>query len=249
MEVLFLFILGLCVGSFVNVLADRLPKGEDVLVSRSHCDYCKKILSWNELVPILSYVVQHRRCRHCHKLLSCQYPIIELFTGLGFVVIGYMAGASTVTLVSSLILFSMSVVILVADLKYFIIPDATLVVMGLVGLFFLTTLPLQEVKVHVFSAVMAFVGFLLLYLFTKRKGMGFGDVKLAGVLGLLLGFPNIIIALYTAFLTGAMVGVILMIVGKAKMKTKMPFGPFLILGMAVSFLYGLPIYTWWLKLL
>lgn len=249
MELVFLFLIGLCVGSFCNVLAERLPRGEDVLASRSHCDFCKKILFWYELIPFVSFILQKGRCRRCHKPLSYQYPLIELFMGLGFVVIGFMAGAPTVTLVSSLMLFSMSVVILVADLKYFIIPDAALVVMGLVGLFFLTTLPFQEIKMHLLSAMGAFVGFYMLYKITKEKGMGFGDVKLAGVLGLLLGFPNIIIALYTAFLTGAMVGVILMIAGKAKMKTKMPFGPFLILGMVVSFLYGLPIYTWWMKLL
>lgn len=249
MEMIFLFILGLCVGSFVNVLSDRLPNGEDVLVSRSHCDYCKKILSWYELVPILSYVIQKRRCRHCHKVLSFQYPFVELFTGLGFVVIALVFGMYSSLFVALSVVFTMSMVILVADFKYFIIPDVTLIVMGIVGLFSLTTLPFQEVRAHLLSAVAAFVGFLLLYLLTKQKGMGFGDVKLAGVLGLLLGFPNLVIALYTAFLTGAIVGVILMIVGKAKMKTKLPFGPFLILGMFVAFLYGLPIYNWWLKLL
>ena len=237
MELIFLFLVGLCVGSFVNVLADRLPNGEDVLVSRSHCDYCKKVLSWYELIPILSYIVQKRRCRHCHKVLSFQYPFIELITGLGFVAIALMFSMYTGLFVALSVVFTMSMVILVADFKYFIIPDATLVVMGLVGLCSLFALPFQEVKIHVLSAVLAFVGFLLLYFFTKRKGMGFGDVKLAGVLGLLLGFPSLVIALYTAFLTGAMVGVILMIAGKAKMKTKMPFGPFLIIGMVVAF-YG-----------
>lgn len=249
MELIFLFLVGLCVGSFVNVLADRLPNGEDVLVSRSHCDFCKKILSWYELIPLFSYVVQKRRCRHCHKVLSFQYPFIELITGLGFVAIAMMFGIYTEAFLALSVVFTMSVVILVADFKYFIIPDVTLIVMGLVGLFSLTTLPFQEVRAHLLSAVAAFVGFLLLYLLTKRKGMGFGDVKLASVLGLLLGFPNLVIALYTAFLTGAMVGVILMIVGKAKMKTKMPFGPFLILGMVVAFLWGLPIYNWWMKFL
>ena len=249
MELIFLFFVGLCVGSFVNVLADRLPMGEDVLVSRSHCDYCKKILSWYELIPVLSYILLQRRCRHCHKVLSFQYPFIELITGIGFVAIALMFGMYTGLFVALSVVFAMSLVILVADFKYFIIPDVTLLVMGLVGLFALTTLPFQDVKIHLLSAVLSFVGFLFLYLFTKRKGMGFGDVKLAGVMGLLLGFPNIIIALYTAFLTGAMVGVILMIVGKAKMKTKVPFGPFLIIGMVVSFVYGLPIYNWWMKLL
>ena len=249
MELLFLFLIGLCIGSFCNVLADRLPRGEDVLVSRSHCDFCKKTLFWYELIPVFSFLVQKARCRKCHKKLSFHYPLIELSMGIGFVVIGFMAGPSVVTLVPSLILFSMSVVILVADLKYFIIPDVTLVVMGLVGLFFLTTLPSHEAMIHVVSALATYIGFYMLYKITKEKGMGFGDVKLAGVLGLLLGFPNTVISLYTAFLTGALAGVILMIIGKAKLKTKIPFGPFLLLGAYVSLCWGSRIWQWWIQLL
>lgn len=249
MELILLFLIGLCFGSFCTVLADRLPKGEDVLMSRSHCDFCKKTLSWYELVPLLSFLIQKGRCRTCHKTLSYLYPLIEFLMGLGFVGIGMIAGQSLFSLIAGLTLFSMGVVILVADLKYFIIPDVTLVVMALVGLVHVFTLPFQEVKIHIGSAACAFIGFYTLYILTKRKGIGFGDVKLAGVLGLLLGFPNLIIALYTAFLTGAIVGVILMILGIAKMKTKVPFGPFLLFGAVVSFFWGASLWQWWMQLL
>ncbi|MEK7577031.1 MAG: prepilin peptidase [Patescibacteria group bacterium] len=231
MDMLFLFLVGLCVGSFCNVLAKRLPRGEDVLVTRSHCDFCKKTLAWYELIPLFSFFLQARRCRHCHKKLSFRYPLIELIFGCVFVLIGW-----NMTLLA---LFSMSMVIVLADLEYFIIPDVTLVVIGLVALTMHPTLA------HFYSALGAFIGFYFLYILTKRKGMGFGDVKLVGVLGLLLGFPNIVVSLYVAFLTGAIVGVILMIGGKAKMKTKVPFGPFLILGALISYLYGATIWQWW----
>ncbi len=250
MELILLFLIGLCIGSFGNLLADRLPRGEDVLVSRSHCDSCKKNLSWYELIPLFSFLIQQRRCRKCHALLSWKYPLIELCMGLGFVGVGMIVGFGHLpTLLVGLLLFSMSVVIIVSDLNYFLIPDVTLVVMGLVGLYVLTTLPYQEVKTHLLSALAAFLGFYFLYIGTKEKGMGFGDVKLAGVLGLLLGFPNLVICLYTAFLTGAIVGVILMIGGKAKMKTKVPFGPFLLFGAFVSTVWGASLWRGWLHLL
>ena len=232
-------------GSFCNVLAERLPRGEDVLVTRSHCDFCKKPLSWYELIPLFSFLIQNRRCRHCHKPLSFQYPLIELVTAIGFVMIALEGVTSLPLLIGSLLIFSMCVVIMVADLKYFIIPDVTLIIMGLVGLGFLTTLVPSEIIMHVLSGVLSSLGFYLLYVCTKRKGMGFGDVKLVGVLGLLLGFPNTIIALYTAFLTGAIAGVILMMRGKAKMKTAIPFGPFLLIGALVAWAWGPHIWTWW----
>lgn len=222
-------------GSFCNVLIDRLPHGEDVLVSRSHCDYCKKTLSWYELIPLFSFLLLRGRCNHCHKKLSFQYPLIELIVGIGFVMIGWNTLA--------LILFSTSVVIIVTDYKYFIIPDVVLFLMGLVGIVLYPNI------YHVVSALAAYSLFYVLFRVTKEKGMGFGDVKLSGVLGLLLGFPKIVIALYVAFLTGALVGVILLLVGKAKMKTKVPFGPFLILGALVSLLWGDLLYQWWLTML
>src|SRR5690349_9078045 len=82
-----LFIIGIFVGSFLNVLADRLPRGESVLWGRSHCDFCKKTLRWYELVPLFSYLLQNGRCRRCHKKLSVQYPLMELVTGVSFVIL------------------------------------------------------------------------------------------------------------------------------------------------------------------
>lgn len=250
MELFFLFLIGLCVGSFCNVLVDRLPHGEDVLVTRSHCDFCHMELSWYELIPLVSFFLQRMRCRHCHKILSWQYPLVELLTAAGFVGISLIWGGQSIAVfIGSLIVYAMSVVLLVTDLKYFLIPDVTLVIIGIVGLAQLTLLPYALVVTHLGSALVAFLGFYILYRGTKGKGMGFGDVKLAGVLGLLLGFPSIIIALYTAFLTGAVVGVILMILGKATMKTKVPFGPFLILGWFVAAVWGMPLWAMWLNIL
>jgi leader peptidase (prepilin peptidase)/N-methyltransferase len=226
---IFIFIIGLCVGSFVNVLIDRLPKGEDVFGGRSRCDYCKKNLRWFELIPILSFFTQSGRCLRCHKKLSFQYPIIELVVGIGFVFL--------FPSIPELLIFLSLLVIFVADLKYEIIPDS-MVVFGLLG----SMLRGTNYWIWGFGAA-AF--FLFLFLITRGRGMGFGDVKLVFLLGLMLGFPNIVIALYAAFLTGAAVGIILMLGGKKTLKSHVPFGPFLILGTVFALLYGNQAIQWW----
>ena len=219
MERLLAFFIGLCVGSFLNVLADRLPRGENVLCGRSRCDHCKKTLRWYELIPIVSFLIQAGRCRRCHKRLSAQYPVIELATGIGF------------TLLHSFpfyLLFISLLVIFVADLKYQIIPDS-MIVLGVLGALW--------VGVHLIPAIGSFAFLYCVWAVTRGRGIGFGDVKFALLMGLLLGFPGVVIAFYVAFLTGACVGVILMIARYKTWKSKIAFGPFLVLGTVVALIW------------
>ncbi len=241
MEYLILFILGLAVGSFLNVLIDRLPKGEDIFLSRSHCDHCHKSLRWFELVPVVSYLIQAGRCRRCHHLLSLQYPIVEISTGIIFVLIDIFFAKY---LVFGSVLASSLLVIFVADLKYQIIPDSMLV-LGLVSSLFLPVFSLS----HFLSAVVSAIFFYLLYLITKHRGMGFGDVKLTFLLGLLLGWQLTLVAFYVAFLTGAITGVILILVRNKSLKSKIAFGPFLIFGTVVALVWGQKIIIFWNSLL
>jgi leader peptidase (prepilin peptidase) / N-methyltransferase len=227
MIVVFLFVLGLLVGSFVNVLIDRLPNGENVLWGRSRCDYCKKTLRWYELIPVVSYVGQLGKCRRCHKKLSVQYPVIELITGIGF--------ASLHSLPFS-ILFVSLLVIFVADLKYQIIPDS-MIVLGILGTLW--------TGFHLIPAIGSFAFLYLLWIITRRRGIGFGDVKFALLMGALLGFPGVIIAFYVAFLTGAFVAVILMLARYKTWKSKIAFGPFLAAGTVVAFIWQQQLLTLW----
>lgn len=238
MTVLFIFLIGLCVGSFLNVLIDRLPKGENVLVGRSHCDFCKKTLRWYELVPLFSFLMQLGGCRRCHANLSIQYPLVEFITGVGFVFFYQVLDYPLLTLFAYWIIFSALLVVFMADLKYQIIPDS-MVVAGIIGAILRFTSLTKEFSLAGFAPYLLSAGgaagfFFLLWVITRGRGMGFGDVKLAFLLGLLLGFPSIIIALYVAFLTGAVVGVILIVKGKKSLKTKVAFGPFLIIGFIVA---------------
>lgn len=227
-------LLGICVGSFLNVLIDRLPRGKNVITGRSVCDHCRKTLRWFELIPLLSWALQGGRCRRCHKKLSWQYPIVELATAAGFIFIPP----------SYWIILSSLLVIFVADLKYQIIPDSMIVVgvIGVIG-------AIGVIGENILAGVGASVFFLFLWLVTHGRAMGLGDVKFAFLMGLLLGFPGVIVACYLAFLTGAGMGVILILLRKKGLKSKIAFGPFLILGTCVTLVWGPQIIEWWRRLL
>ncbi|MEK7592269.1 MAG: prepilin peptidase [Patescibacteria group bacterium] len=241
---IFVFLFGLVFGSFANVLIDR---GDDisVLTDRSHCDFCKKNLSWFELIPIFSFVFQRGRCNTCKKKLSIQYPLVELVMGLAFLLVySLFALQSDFSLVFYLLLTFAFVVLFIADLKYYILPDSMIVLslFCIIAIYFLS--PVNPLP-YLISAIGAGGFFFCLWLITKGRGMGFGDVKLACVMGLLLGYPKIIVALYIAFLTGALYGVILILGKKKTLKSAVAFGPFLLFGLALSVYFGDRIIQLW----
>lgn len=240
MDLIAVFILGIFIGSFLNVLIDRLPREESVIKGRSHCEKCKKVLRWHDLIPLVSFIFLKGKCRHCHIPLSFYYPIIEITTGLMFVLALNISGLTNyLSLIYYLILFSALVVVFFTDLKYGIIPDVILLSFAIVTAIYLFLNSSSLIINHLLSAGGACLFFLFLFLITKGKGMGFGDVKFAFLMGLILGFPKIIVSLYVAFLTGAIIGCILIMWKKKKVfGTSIPFGPFLAIGVLVAILYG-----------
>lgn len=271
MLLLFIFIIGLFVGSFLNVLADRLPRGEAVIKGRSRCEKCKKTLKWYDLIPLLSFIFLKGRCRYCKARLSFYYPTIEFVTGVLFAIAAYYILNNfqflilnfysifnfkfLFTLFYYLFIVSSLIVVFFADLKYGIIPDKivfpTIVIVSLylfINHSSLTRLQMPsaladggQVLNHLLSAASAGLFFLLLSLIKIRKhsAMGFGDVKFAFLMGLVLGFPNIVVSLYVAFLTGAIVGIILIIWRKKKLEgATISFGPFLVLGTFAALFWG-----------
>ena len=240
-----LFIFGLCVGSFLNVLADRLPREESVVKGRSHCEKCRKELTWRDLIPLVSFVFLKGKCRYCRIRLSLYYPTVELTTGVMFVLaffhvefkiydLGFM-----ISLAYYLFIVSSLVVVFFTDLKYGIIPDKVIFPAALVSLLYLFINPNSLILNHLLSAGGAGLFFLFLFLITRGKGMGFGDVKFAFLMGLVLGFPDVVVSLYIAFLTGAIVGCILIVWRKRRLKgTSIAFGPFLVLGTFLAMFWG-----------
>ncbi len=257
MLLIFVFLIGLFVGSFLNVLADRLPREESVIKGRSHCEKCKKELTWYDLIPLLSFVFLRGKCRYCKAKLSFYYPVVELTTGILsvitaiFILNGFQffplrqgfAGQAisnfqlSISLIYYLFIVSSLIVIFFADLKYGIIPDK--IVFPAIIISFLYLILNTNYLIHLYSAFGACLFFLILFLITKGRGMGFGDVKFAFLMGLILGFPNIVVSLYIAFLTGAIVGIILILWRRKKVfGTAIPFGPFLVLGTLIAIFYG-----------
>src|SRR3989344_1152450 len=233
---IFIFLVGLCVGSFINVLIDRLPNGESI-GGRSYCDHCKKRLEAIDLIPVLSFFFLLGKCRTCHKRLVVQYPIVEFITGVTFLIIWLYFGfyLTIVQLLAYFLLAAVCIVIVGTDLKYHIIPDS------MTALFILSALVIgkgDSIATQLSGGVVLFLVLYGIYLVTRGKMMGFGDVKLAFGMGILFGVIDGLIALYLSFLIGGIVSIFLLLSGKSKLKSKIAFGPFMILGTVLMLLYS-----------
>lgn len=234
---IFVFVLGAAMGSFFNVLVDRLIKGQSIM-GRSHCDYCKKTLAWYDLIPILSYVFIRGKCRRCHAKLSLQYPIVEITTGLLYV--GTWIYVPLGSLIPYWGIVSCAWIIFLSDLRYKLISDYMQISL-FVCIFFLKIMErasIFSVLGDIFAGVMVALPIGLIYVVTNERAMGLGDVILAGIIGFALGIFRGLLGLYIAFLFGAVVGVVLLVGRKKGMKSSVPFGPFLLVGMLISGLWG-----------
>lgn len=246
--ILFVAIFGVFFGSFLNVLADRLPHGE-TLLGRSKCDSCSHMLHWNDLIPLVSYVALKGKCRYCKQPFSVQYALTELLTGIVFAVTFYLSYTqyySPTALFLHIVIVSSWIVMILSDLRYFILPDSMQVLFA-IGAFlhsiFVThswkipevnLIPLDiffwVVNIPLVAGLFVALPLFLVFYISKGKGMGFGDVKLAFILGILLGPWNGLLSLYIAFILGGILGGSVLLLRKAKLKSKIPFGPFLIFG-------------------
>lgn len=239
-----LFIIGISIGSFLNVLIDRVPREESVVAGRSHCDSCKKTLQWFDLVPLFSFLWLRGKCRYCKTSIGTRTVIVECITGIFFVAtfstlvpgIAALNGVLFIELLYFLFIISCLIVIFFCDLKYEIIPDVVVYPGIIISLAYLLFLHPPLLFPSMLTALCIFLFFLVLFLVTKGKGMGFGDVKLVFLIGLLLGFPLAIVSIYISFLTGAIISLILILWRKKKFRgNTIPFGPFLVFGVLISF--------------
>ena len=248
------FIVGLFIGSFLGVVIDRTYRKETTIKGRSYCDKCKKELAWYDLIPVLSFVFLKGRCRYCKTKLSLFYPITEISTGILFALVFYFFKTENpINIAYYLIILSSFIVIFFQDIKYGIIPDKIIFPAMIISIFYLFINNPSSLILHLASGIGAFFFFLIIsyafFALTKKQGMGGGDIKLAALLGIFLGFPKILICLYLAFLTGAIVAIILILWRKKFLKDSLPFGPFLIFGTFISLFLGDLIYPNVLKLL
>lgn len=242
---LIIFIYGILIGSFLNVCIYRIPRKENIITTKSHCMSCGYVLKWYDLFPVFSYLFLGGKCRRCGTKLSLQYPTMELINGLCYVLIFYIHGF---TLESVLFALGTSalLVLSVIDFRTYEIP---------VGInIFILILGLLRVALdyrHMIDYILGFVsisGFLLLlFLVTKGRGIGGGDIKLMAAVGLLLGLKLTILA----FILGCVLGSVLHLL---RMKIKgadslLAFGPYLSLGIFISIVFGNQMITWYLNYL
>ena len=223
---------GLIVGSFLNVVIVRSGTGES-LGGRSHCDGCDRTLSARELIPVLSFAIQKARCRSCGTARSWQYPLVEIATAAGFSLMAltlmpFWDISSFLVLAAADAALAALIVIAVADLRFQIIPDGAVLVLALAGA---VASGMRGSFFGDAAAALALGGFFAsLWFFSGGKWMGLGDAKLAFASSLLIGFPASIAAFLFSFWLGGIVGAILLLMGTRGLKSRIPFGPFLIAG-------------------
>ena len=249
------------VGSFLNSLIHRLEEGLPFPWLRSFCPKCRHTLKWPDLIPIFSFLFLKGRCRYCRQKISWQYPLVELATGAIFVLTTYNLQLRSydlqdlLTLSYWLFIVSSLLVVFVYDLKHYIIPDKivhpSIAIATIYRLFTIWNLPAplktEGFLMGGFGVLPAFL-FLGIILLSKEKWMGMGDFKLAVLMGLILGFPNIIVALFLAFFIGAIIGIGLIVFRKKTLKSEVPFAPFLISGTFIAIFFGKTIINWYLSL-
>ncbi|MFC1722365.1 prepilin peptidase [Patescibacteria group bacterium] len=282
------FISGLFFGSFLNLVSDRVVKGEKILIGRSKCDHCKKNLRPTNLIPLVSYVLQRGKCAFCNKKLSLYYPFSEILTGLMLVGVAYFTHVFTrgsipgfVSFIYMAVVGSFYIVIFLADLKYKLIPNKVVipaiifVIIFIVintavffyfyhqqlkasqmGIYLLEAgflklqfySALKNIAYYFISALGIALFFYFLVFITKEKGMGGGDVKLGFLIGLFNGFPLNIVAIFSGFLLGASISLVLVLLRIRSLKDTVPFGPFLIIGSVIALVWGSRIWEFYINL-
>lgn len=236
---LFLIVsVGLVAGSFISALSYRYPRKISIAKGRSKCPNCKNIITWYDNIPLFSYLFLSGKCRNCKKRISVRYPFIEFFTMVGFVLIFLEFGQDIVSTIYFLLVYCLLVLVFTVDFEFQIIPDAFVYFGIFLSFAYLLFFNPQSLFPSLFAGFLASFFLLSLFFVTKGRGMGLGDVKFAIFGGMLTGIKLLYIWLFLAFLTGAIVGIILILGQKASLKSKVAFGPFLAFGLFVSILCG-----------
>lgn len=245
------FILGLLIGSFINVCIYRVPRQESIVFPSSHCPSCAQPIRPYDNIPLLSFLFLKGRCRSCRAPISWRYPLVELIHGAGYLFILHQFGLSFAALIYALFFSSLMAVTFI-DLSHQIVPDVITLPGMVLGLLAASTvLPPGPIN----SLIGLFLGGGLFYLVAvlsiallKKEGMGGGDIKLIAMIGAFLGWKGMLLTIFLAALAGSVSGLFLVLVRGRSRAEPIPFGPFLALGAMVSLFWGPEILNWYLLL-
>jgi leader peptidase (prepilin peptidase)/N-methyltransferase len=253
---LLVFGFGLIIGSFLNALIWRIHSGESITKGRSKCPRCHHELGFWDLVPVVSWIFLRGRCRYCQKSIAWQYPLVELLTASLFL-LSYLVlapdGGGCINFGYWLYILSAFMVLAVYDLRWMLLPDKVTLPAIIVSLVFMAYLALsgQPLMVYlgpVIAGLAAGGAFYFLAAISKGRWMGGGDIKLVFLIGLVLGLQKTLLGLTVAFNLAAIVSLTLIASKIKKRSDHIPFGPFLITGAVVAYLYGTQIISWYLSL-
>lgn len=237
------FVFGTVIGSFLNVCIYRMPRGEEIIRTPSHCPNCGTALRWYELIPLVSFLLQKGKCRRCEKRISLQYPVVEFANGFFYLWIFYKTDYRPLSILYCLCVSAL-IVIAVIDFRTFEIPLGCNLFIGGLGMARLL-LDFSGWKDQMIGllAVSGLFGFV--YLITRGRGIGGGDIKLMAAAGFLIGWQKILLALAIGSIAGSVIHVTLM---KLKNKNRiLAFGPYLAFGIFCAMLYGNELIAWYLR--
>ncbi len=247
---IYIIILGILIGSFLNVVAYRIPREESISYPPSHCPNCNYRLKFYDLIPIFSYIALKGKCRNCKSRISIKYPIVELITGLLFVFTVYHFGLSFEAL-QYLIIIGFLIPVFIIDLEHSIIPDGLNIGILVVSIFSVLIQIYTGDKVwsdlinHGLGLLLG-GGFFLLIAMVTNGAMGGGDIKIMGALGFLFGVKNTLLLMFLSFVIGGVLSLILIGLKIKTRKDYIPFGPFICIAAMITIFWGQEILQWYL---
>lgn len=250
----FTFLLGMILGSFVNVCIYRIPKKISIVTPPSSCTNCGYKIKWYDNIPVLSYLILGGKCRKCGEPISIQYPLVEMFTGF-IIALMFITLGLTIDMLFLSILVVILIVIAGIDIKTMLIPNGTVIALLVLGLLYsgfrlifpgATAFPIKwfDPLIGFFIASLP----LLLLAVLSKGGMGGGDIKLMAVAGVFLGWKGALVAMVVGSIVGAIVSLLLIALGKKSRKDLIPFGPFLCIGILFAALFTQGLISWYLGL-
>jgi len=241
------FLLGLIFGSFFNVVGLRVPKKVPFANDSSKCPHCSQQLAWYENIPVLSFLLLKGKCKHCHQKISWIYPVIEMVTGILFA-LSYEVIGMNLELITALLLVSMLIIIFVSDLTYMLIPNNILLCFLPLLITMRIIMPLDPWWSALAGSIIGF-SLVLMIILLSNGGMGGGDMKLFGVLGMVLGIEKVIFAFFLSCIIGAIISIILLLLKRINRKQPVPFGPYIVVGTLITYFYGDILLNWYLNFL
>ncbi len=240
-------LIGLCIGSFLNVVIYRLPRGQSLVTPPSRCRNCGYLLRWFDNVPVLSWLLLRARCRNCHTPVSWQYPVVELITGALFLLVVWLTPIGPLVF-SRLLLVCILIALFGIDLEHQILPNSITLPGIAIGVIVSLIAPpgIRDSLIGVLlggGILYAIAG--AYYLWRREEGMGMGDVKMLAMIGAFLGWKAVLVTLVLSSFSGAIIGLLLMAVQRGNMKFALPFGTFLAIGALIAMLVGDPLVAWY----